>query len=670
MRVGLGLKGTAANYTGQRMIPNASCRFASFGAAPFVHLRASESLSWTDAERLSQMDELKYTFWVDYRAIWCRIALSALRTQQSPRPPVTGRPSQKRVVRTKRLAQNTELRKYLQSKSPMPNQIALEPESESPREPRAGLFDACPLVRSLSESEGDIFMLMQLAPQRGQTQLLSKSPRHQSPAPPAAPPGNWCPAKATTAKGAGLLPGSPGEAEYRNGSASVQMVANKIFFPMASSSSESFAEALKTVRHSELYQHLVSALVKGSQAERLLFRVGPALVDAAEHAYTMRWMSEVEEVSKLLRSLPNPFHGIGNYYHGLCQKRLGSIDEARLLFEHVATHGPAHWRGRAILSLSTVAFESGDFQMALSLSLDACRAASSRALWNPPTAVAALRIVGVLKSVDGDHRGSLAHFDRIFPLARSVASSEPSVRYGFLNSLAVELLAVGRLEEAANASRIALASPYASAYPEWQETGRDISLKDRRPSHSIVAVGSPISGSPQEENTQTITRAEIITPPQIHPEGRSASILIFPDRIHRASAEASAMSTPTVEELAEIEEIENSELSNRADELDISEEVYEFLRAAEAPALDERSREIDLESPGVLEEMVSLWINGGIEPDELAAVLSAIRDCDDDLRRTNILDRMITYTFHESRESLALEELWRRKFEARLEPSN
>ena len=34
--------------------------------------------------------------------------------------------------------------------------------------------------------------------------------------------------------------------------------------------------------------------------------------------------------------------------------------------------------------------------------------------------------------------------------------------------------------------------------------------------------------------------------------------------------------------------------------------------------------------------------------------MSAIRDCDDDLRRTNILDRMITYAFHESRESLAL----------------
>ena len=511
-------------------------------------------------------------------------------------------------------------------------------------------------------------MLMQLAPQRGQTQLFSKSPGHQRPS------AVVCPAMATTLKGAEVFSWSPGDAEYRNGSASVHIAANQIFFPIGSSSSGSFVEMLKTVRHSELYQQLVSALVKGTQSEQLLFRVGTALADAAEHAYALRWMTEVEEVSKQLLTLPDPYHSIGKYYHGLYIKRLGQFDEARRLFESIATAGPARFRPRAIASAAAVAFDSGALHLALSLFVDACRAATSRALWNPPAALKALRMVAVVKSKDGDHRGALGHLEGMFPLVRSIASGRPYLFFDHLNSLAVELMAVGRLGEAANASRIALASPYAAGYPEWQATGRDILLRARRPSPSIVAVGSPMNDSEQEEDNPNLARAEIIAGPQLQqlqPEGRSASILIFPDRSQRPSTEATATSQPTAHQLAEMEEAENAGLMTQAEHLDIPEEVYaRLVLAAETPANDERSRAIDLESPGILEEMVSLWINGGIAPDELAAVLSAIRDCDDDLRRTNILDRMITYAFHESRESLAVEELWRKRFEARLEPSN
>lgn len=45
------------------------------------------------------------------------------------------------------------------------------------------------------------------------------------------------------------------------------------------------------------------------------------------------------------------------------------------------------------------------------------------------------------------------------------------------NSLAVELFAVWRLEEAKNVSQIVLASPFASPYPEYRETREEIALK-------------------------------------------------------------------------------------------------------------------------------------------------------------------------------------------------
>ena len=109
-------------------------------------------------------------------------------------------------------------------------------------------------------------------------------------------------------------------------------------------------------------------------------------------------------------------------------------------------------------------------------------------------------MVGVLNSEDGNDWYTLANLKRMFPMVRSIASRRSYLFYDHLNSLAVELMAVGCLEEAANASSRALASPYAAAYPEWQETGRDISLKMRRPSRSVVAVGSPLSDSARQED--------------------------------------------------------------------------------------------------------------------------------------------------------------------------
>ena len=549
---------------------------------------------------------------------------------------------------------------YLQSKSTSPSQSAPGPKSKSPREPRPGLVGAFLLDR-LPEPEGDSVMRAP-SPQHEQTPFTG-SQSHQTPA------AVLCPARATTAKGAGILSRSPGEAEYRIGSASVKIVANQILFPIASSSSESFAEVLRNLRHSELYQQLAFAVVKGKQSEQLLFSVGTALVNAAEHAYGLRWMNEVEQVSILLRTLPNPYETVGQYYHALYKKRGGSFDEARLIFENIATYGPAHCKARAIASAAAVAFDSGAFHVALPLFVDACRAATSRALADPQTVVMALRMVGVLKSIDGDHSGALEHLDRMFPLVRAIASCQPSLLYAYLNSLAVELMAVGRLEEAANASRRALASPYADAYPEWQETGRDISVKRRRPSRSVVTVGSPVGLSEVQGETPNSTLL-MDAAAEAQREGRS-SILIFPDRTQRASNETTPL-TLTPEHLSKMTVSEKRDLLlTRAQDFDIPEEVYDrLLLAAVDPAHEELSRKIDLESPGILEEMVTLWINGGIEPDELAAVLSAIRDCDDDLRRTNILDRMISYAFHESRQGLVSEELWRKRFEARLEPGD
>ncbi|HEY3136596.1 MAG TPA: hypothetical protein VGL29_11270 [Blastocatellia bacterium] len=94
----------------------------------------------------------------------------------------------------------------------------------------------------------------------------------------------------------------------------------------------------------------------------------------------------------------------------------------------------------------------------------------------------------MINGLEGNHRGAVALLETLFPLACSVRASQPHLYYDYLNSLAVELCEVERLEEARNVSKVVLASPFAPAYPEWQETREEIELKARRASRWVVAI--------------------------------------------------------------------------------------------------------------------------------------------------------------------------------------
>jgi hypothetical protein len=74
---------------------------------------------------------------------------------------------------------------------------------------------------------------------------------------------------------------------------------------------------------------------------------------------------------------------------------------------------------------------------------------------------------------------------------------------------------------------------------------------------------------------------------------------------------------------------------------------------------------IDLEDETVLTELIIDWAHL-IEPEELAAVISALRDCTDDYRRTNIMDSIIRKAFEYSRTCNITEAEWRLKVECRL----
>jgi hypothetical protein len=73
---------------------------------------------------------------------------------------------------------------------------------------------------------------------------------------------------------------------------------------------------------------------------------------------------------------------------------------------------------------------------------------------------------------------------------------------------------------------------------------------------------------------------------------------------------------------------------------------------------------IEQEDETILNNLMIEWANL-IEPEKLAAVLSALRDCDDDLRRINIIDLMIRKAFEYSQTCGLTEAEWRFKVECK-----
>src|SRR2546422_1147733 len=94
--------------------------------------------------------------------------------------------------------------------------------------------------------------------------------------------------------------------------------------------------------------------------------------------------------------------------------------------------------------------------------------------------------MSLLKSVEGFHRSAIADLERFLPLVRLAPLK---ARLDCLNSYAVELSEVGRLQEAESVSSLVIASPLSRYYPEWQETFSDV--KAKRKQRSTVAFSLP-----------------------------------------------------------------------------------------------------------------------------------------------------------------------------------
>jgi tetratricopeptide (TPR) repeat protein len=315
------------------------------------------------------------------------------------------------------------------------------------------------------------------------------------------PPTFVWPANATVEKAAGLVGFSLREGENKSGRANMHTVANTNRFLTGCPSSVRLTDLETVVSRGGSIQHIVvSHLAQTLNSQKAFLKLTNALTHFAEQAYILRDLNALQEVSRVLMNLPvDAARQIGMYYHALAIKRKGLLDEAQTLLETVADNAPLNFRARALQGLGALHYDKGQLNETLRFQLEALRAASDKNAHGLQTTLMARLEIAIIKSLGGDHKAALFDLRSFRPLLNLVAKQKPFYFYLHLNELAVEFAEIGRLPEAEAASAIALASPFARAYPEWSETRDEIAAKRQSATPSVVAVNRAPAAEPSPQ---------------------------------------------------------------------------------------------------------------------------------------------------------------------------
>lgn len=270
----------------------------------------------------------------------------------------------------------------------------------------------------------------------------------------------------------------------------MQNAAKTSRFLIGFSSEREFADSGVAISPSKLLQHaVVSQVAYAANSNQIFKGLAHRLIQLAEHSFGLRDTNSLQEASLLLLNLPfAEARKIGQYYQALAVRRSGKIDESLPLLEVVADSAPLAYRARALQTLGAIYHAKGRIDEALRLYPEASRAASPENGRDLLTTLLVNQEIACIKSEMGDHRGALADYEKLSPLVRIVSRENPLYFYFYHNELAVEFAELGRLAEAEAACAIALASPFASAYPEWSATRDEIAAKRKAASPSFVAI--------------------------------------------------------------------------------------------------------------------------------------------------------------------------------------
>src|SRR5919205_2797166 len=185
-----------------------------------------------------------------------------------------------------------------------------------------------------------------------------------------------------------------------------------------------------------LWQIVASHLTQTFHSQEAFLKLTSELIVVAEQAYVTCNLDALEEVSRVLMSLPvEAARQIGSYYYALRIKRKGQIDEAQRLLETVADNAPPGYRARAIQGLGALYLDRGQLDETLRLQIEALRAVPNKTAHGLQTALMAHLEIAIVTSIAGDHKGALSYLECLRPFVHLVAKQRPFYFYLYCNEL-------------------------------------------------------------------------------------------------------------------------------------------------------------------------------------------------------------------------------------------
>jgi len=192
----------------------------------------------------------------------------------------------------------------------------------------------------------------------------------------------------------------------------------------------------------------------------------------AEQASSVRDLKSLSAIAdSLIEAAPSGLESIGFYYRACSLHNKG---QARSIIEPITECELPVLRARAHLALGSYAFLRSD----LSLTEKHYRCAESEfAACSTVDHLGLLQLrkmQAVLQSLAGNHTGSLGHLRQSWAYAEQLSRALPALSYDLLNSIAIELNALGNSAPAIKLIRIATNSPFAERFPEWSQSQQEI----------------------------------------------------------------------------------------------------------------------------------------------------------------------------------------------------
>ena len=218
--------------------------------------------------------------------------------------------------------------------------------------------------------------------------------------------------------------------------------------------------ALKPAR---FYQHLFTGIATYEE-------LGKRVLREIKAAHAFRQVESVRELSRLLLNIPvREYQLIAQYYLVWCKCREFQYHDKVL--ENI-TEQSQTYKAKALISRAAFEVYKGDMQHALYFYTEALKT-------NPtlPDYIKASTGIAMVKATEGFHKTALKDLESLIPLLRH---AEPANYFEVINAYAVESLENNRLEEAYNASLLAVSSPFAIVYPEYTQTHSEVIQQARK----------------------------------------------------------------------------------------------------------------------------------------------------------------------------------------------